>query len=179
MSDTITITGNIATAPELTRMSDGGAITKFRLASGHRRFDKATNSWVDGETNWYSVSIFRTLGEHAFESLHKGERILVTGRLRLREWETAAKKGWTAEIDADAIGHDLLFGTTRFEKAARGSAEPPSTDASWPLTAAGEASWANPAVAIGTPENPDPASADPIAEVEQRQLASVAGETPF
>ena len=149
MSDTITITGNVATVPERKRMADGGAITTFRLASGHRQFDKATSRWVDGETNWYSVSVFRRLGEHAFDSLQKGERVLVTGRLRLREWESGAKKGWTAEINADAIGHDLLFGTTQFRRSSQGA--PQDADA-WsvatPTTPSGDPGWTDPAATI-------------------------------
>jgi len=125
MSDTITITGNIATEPEHKRTPAGVAITTFRVASGQRRYDRTAGAWVDAHTNWYTVSAFRGLADHAFHSLHKGDRVLLTGRLRLREWDTGAKKGLTAEIDVEAIGHDLLFGTTRFEKDA--SSLPPST----------------------------------------------------
>jgi single-strand DNA-binding protein len=116
MSDTITITGNIATEPEHKRTPAGVAITTFRVASGQRRYDRNTGTWVDAHTNWYTVSAFRGLAEHAFRSLRKGDRVLLTGRLRLRAWDTGTKKGLTAEIDVEAIGHDLLFGTTRFEK---------------------------------------------------------------
>lgn len=125
MSDTITITGNIATEPEHKRTPSGVAITTFRVASGQRRYDRNTGTWVDAHTNWYTVSAFRGLAEHAFHSLRKGDRVLLTGRLRLRAWDTGAKKGLTAEIDVEAIGHDLLFGTTRFEKDA--SSLPPSS----------------------------------------------------
>ena len=116
MSDTITVTGNIATEPEHKRTPAGVAITTFRLASGQRRYDRQSGAWIDSGTNWYTVSTFRGLAEHAFSSLHKGDRVILTGRLRLRDWDTGSRKGTTAEIDAEAIGHDLLWGTTHFEK---------------------------------------------------------------
>ena len=116
MSDTITVTGNIATEPEHKRTPAGVAITTFRLASGQRRYDRESGGWIDSGTNWYTVSTFRGLAEHTFSSLQKGDRVILTGRLRLRDWDTGSRKGTTAEIDAEAIGHDLLWGTTHFEK---------------------------------------------------------------
>ncbi|MFE1644966.1 single-stranded DNA-binding protein [Microbacterium sp. P01] len=116
MSDTITVTGNIATDPELKHTPAGIPIVTFRVASSQRRFDKSTSSWVEGSTNWYSVSAFRGLADHAHRSLRKGNRVVLTGRLKIREWDTGAKKGTTAEIEVDAIGHDLLWGTTVFQR---------------------------------------------------------------
>ncbi|WP_345802754.1 single-stranded DNA-binding protein [Microbacterium sp. AZCO] len=121
MTDTITITGNVATEPEHKRTPGGVPITTFRVASGQRRYDRTTNSWVDAGTNWFSVSTFRGLAEHAFHSLRKGDRVILTGKLKLRQWETDTKKGVSADIDADAIGHDLRFGVSRFEKDAAAS----------------------------------------------------------
>lgn len=122
MSDTITIVGNLATEPK--QATPGGIpITSFRLAASQRHFDRATATWVEGNTNWYSVSVFRALGEHALQSLRKGDRIFVRGRLRIRDWTAGEKSGTTAEIDADALGHDLLWGTTVFTRAARGASD--------------------------------------------------------
>lgn len=146
MSDTITITGNIATEPEHKRTPAGVAITTFRVASGQRRYDRNSGSWVDAHTNWYTVSTFRGLADHAFHSLRKGDRVVLTGRLRLREWDTGAKKGISAEIDVEAIGHDLLFGTTRFQRDAASlppSAAPAEPD--WaPTTTSTTQEWAVP-----------------------------------
>lgn len=115
MSDTITITGNIATEPER-RGSGGTPIASFRLASTQRRIDNESGKWVDSHTNWYTVSAFRQLAVHALQSLHKGQRVIVTGRLKVRTWENASGKGTSVDIDAEAIGHDLLWGTTEFRK---------------------------------------------------------------
>jgi single-strand DNA-binding protein len=173
MTDTITVTGNIATPPEYRRTPSGVAITTFRVASGQRRYDNATSSWTDSGTNWYTVSTYRRLAEHAMASLHKGERVILTGRLRLREWETGAKKGIAVEIDADSIGHDLLFGTSRFAKdAAAAAGASPEADASWGDSAS-SSSWAVPGA--GEPEQVL------VGAETQSEAAGVNGdgETPF
>lgn len=136
MTDTITVTGNVATIPELKHTPTGVPFTTFRVASAQRRFDRASGAWVEAGTNWYTVSAFRGLAEHTHQSLHKGDRVLLTGRLRLRAWDTGVKQGTSAEIDAEAIGHDLLWGTTRFEKVSRADSFPPPSngDDSFPAT---------------------------------------------
>ena len=111
MSDTITIVGTIGTDPER-KTPNGLPITTFRVASPQRRFDRATGAWIDTGTNWYTVSAYRGLAEHAFESLRKKDRVILTGRLKVRNWDTGESKGTAVEVDVDAIGHDLLFGTT-------------------------------------------------------------------
>lgn len=116
MSDTITVVGNVATAPRRTVTQNGVSITNFRVASAQRRFDRARGEWTDGQTNWYSISAFRMLADNAHASLSKGDRVVVTGRLRLREWDANGQRGMTAEIDADALGADLLWGTTVFTR---------------------------------------------------------------
>jgi single-strand DNA-binding protein len=116
MSDMTTLTGIVATDPYHRITSDGLAITSFRLASGNRRFDKEKNAWVDGETNWYTVKAFRHLAFNTARSLRKGEHILVTGRLRVRNWEKDDRKGTAMDVEADAIGHDLLWCTTIFAR---------------------------------------------------------------
>ncbi|WP_194398235.1 single-stranded DNA-binding protein [Microbacterium atlanticum] len=121
MGDMITVTGNVGTAPELKHTPAGVPITTFRLARGLRRFDREAGAWSDAGTSWYTVSVFRDLADHAFASLKKGDRVIVSGRLRVRDWEAGSSKGTAVEIDADAIGHDLRWGTTTFVKDARGN----------------------------------------------------------
>ncbi|GAA3770136.1 hypothetical protein GCM10022240_23050 [Microbacterium kribbense] len=117
MSDMITITGNIAADPERRHIGSGVAVTTFRVGSSQRHFDRDKGQWVQTATNWYSVSAFRRLGDHAFASLHKGERVIVTGKLKVRQWESGDKHGTAIEIDADGIGHDLLWATTQYQRA--------------------------------------------------------------
>ena len=116
MTDHISITGVIATQPRSIVTSEGLAICSFRVASPQRHFSKSDNQWVEGETNWFTVSAFRQLAEHATSSLHKGERIVVRGRLKLRQWEREEKTGVSVEIEADALGHDLRWGSSSFTR---------------------------------------------------------------
>ncbi len=116
MSDTITLTGLVATNPRHIVTSEGLTITSFRLASNQRRFDRGQNAWIDGDTNWYTVTAFRQLGTHVATSLEKGQRVLVTGRVRIRDWESGEKAGTTIEIDGEAIGHDLTWGRATFTR---------------------------------------------------------------
>lgn len=114
MTDTIYVTGLVATTPRHLTTSDGLAITSFRLASSLRRFDRASNRWVDGDTNWYTVSTFRSLAQNTAQSVSKGDRVIVQGRLRIRDWENTDRSGTTVEIEADSLGHDLTFGTASY-----------------------------------------------------------------
>lgn len=117
MTDYISVTGLVATEPRSIVTSEGLAICSFRCASPQRHFSKGENQWIDGETNWYTVSMFRQLAEHATVSLRKGERVVVRGRLKLRQWERDEKTGLSAEIEAESLGHDLRWGTSAFARA--------------------------------------------------------------
>lgn len=119
MSDTLTIVGKVATDPTQSRTAGGIPVTNFRLASTHRRFDNVTQTWVDAGTNWYSVAAFRQLGEHARASLRTGDSVIVTGRLKIRNWESGEKHGTSVDIDAEAIGHDLRWGITTYLRSSR------------------------------------------------------------
>lgn len=161
MSDTITVTGNIATAPSQITTASGAVITRFRIASAQRRRDAATGEWIDGHVNWYTVCAYRHLGANAFASFRKGERVIVTGRLRIRKWESEDRHGTEAEIDADALGHDLMFGTTAFARVAR-SAGDTATAGGGEASEDGDA-WA-----------PSERSAEAVAETEaSREAESV------
>ncbi|MFS0893635.1 single-stranded DNA-binding protein [Microbacterium sp. 179-I 3D3 NHS] len=114
MIDTVTIVGRVATDPTQGQTGGGVPVTNFRMASTHRRFDNTTQTWTDSGTNWFSVAAFRQLGEHAKASLRTGDSIIVTGRLRIRTWESNGRQGTSVDIEADAIGHDLRWGTTAY-----------------------------------------------------------------
>jgi len=116
MTDTITLTGTVATDPRRVTTSTGLDITTFRLASTHRRYDEDTNTWVDGDTNWYTITTFRQLAANTHTSVQKGDRVIITGALRIREWENGDKHGTTVDIDATTVGHDLTFGTSTWTR---------------------------------------------------------------
>lgn len=146
MKDRITVVGNVANVPENRTIPSGVPVVNFRLATNQGHFDAQTGKWVEREPNWYTVSAYRGLAEHALESLHRGERVIVTGTLRLRKWESGEKKGTEAEIDAEALGHDLRWGTTQFRRdtssrAGAGDTEP-SAAGEGDDTAPGRSQWA-------------------------------------
>jgi single-strand DNA-binding protein len=116
MTDTISLTGLVATTPKHIVTGTGLTVTSFRFASTQRRYDRAEQKWVDGDTNWYTVATFRQLATNVNASVQKGQRVIVTGRLRVRDWATDDKHGTNVEIDADAVGHDLSWGTTTFTR---------------------------------------------------------------
>ena len=122
MPDTITVGGVIATEPKHVVTTDGLKITSFRLASQQRRFDRAQSKWIDAETNWFTVTAFRQLAENAQASLNKGDRVLVRGRLRMRDWTSGERTGITIEIEADGIGHDLAWGRSEYRRVLRTAA---------------------------------------------------------
>jgi len=116
MAQTITITGLVATTPRHLVTADGLPITSFRLACGYRRFDRASMKWVDGETNWYTISSFKQLAINTAGSINKGDRIVVTGDLLIREWDNGERTGTSVEVEATSIGHDLAWGTSTFDR---------------------------------------------------------------
>lgn len=108
MNDVVTLRGHLGTAPERRATSKGTLLTSFRLATQSRRFDRDSGRWIDAGTNWYTVTAWRQLGERAFEALAKGDRVIVVGNLRIRDYERSdGTTGRSVEIDADAIGPDL------------------------------------------------------------------------
>jgi Single-stranded DNA-binding protein len=158
MSDTITLTGLVATPPKHIVTSEGLQITSFRLASTQRRFDRTEQKWVDADTNWYTVTAFRALAANAIGSILKGQRVIVQGRLRIREWQNDDRAGTTIEVDADALGHDLMFGTSQFTRTPTATATTPDT--------AETAASAEPIPE--SPEAPEPA-VDELAEARAKR----------
>lgn len=116
MSDQITISGLVATTPRSVVTQDGLPITSFRLASAQRRFDREQNRWIDSDTNWFTVTSFRQLASNVSASVSKGERVFVTGRLRVRDWDNGERSGTSVEVEAEHLGHDLAWGTSSFTR---------------------------------------------------------------
>jgi single-strand DNA-binding protein len=116
MSEQISVTGLIATTPRHLVTQEGLPITSFRLASAQRRFDKNQNKWIDADTNWFTVSVFRQLAINAAQSLSKGDRVVLHGRLRVRDWDNGERSGTTVEIEADSLGQDLNWGVSQFTR---------------------------------------------------------------
>ena len=121
MTDTIAVTGIVATPPLVISKTNDLTVVTFRLASTQRRFDRGRDRWIDSGTNWYSVTAFRQLAVNVDSSVVKGDKVVVTGRLRVRDWQNGEKKGTNVDIEATSIGHDLAWGTTTFVRAVSGA----------------------------------------------------------
>ena len=114
----ITIIGNLVDDPELRWTPAGAPVAKFRIASTPRTFDKQTNEWKDGDSLFLSCSVWRQAAEHVAESLQKGMRVIVQGRLKQRSYEDReGVKRTVYELDVDEIGPSLKNATARVTKA--------------------------------------------------------------
>ena len=123
MSETYCVVGLVATTPRHLVTQDGLPITSFRLASNLKKFDRVKNRWVDAETNWFTVTSFRQLAINTATSVSKGDRVLVSGRLRVRDWDNGERAGTSVEIEAESIGHDLNWGTSNFVRTVKAREE--------------------------------------------------------
>ena len=128
MTELVTISGLVATTPRHLITQDGLPITSFRLASSHRRFDREQNKWIDGETNWFTITGFRQLAINLSTSVQKGERVIVSGRLKIRDWDNGERAGTSVEVEAEHVGHDLFWGTSVFTRTVLVAESQPETD---------------------------------------------------
>jgi single-strand DNA-binding protein len=116
----ITVVGNLTDDPELRFTSSGAAVANFTVASTPRFFDKQTNDWKDGDALFLRCSIWRQAAENVAESLHKGTRVIVQGRLKQRSYETReGEKRTVYELDVDEVGPALRYATTKVSKVSR------------------------------------------------------------
>jgi len=116
MTEQITASGLVATTPRHLVTQDGLAITSFRLACSSRKYDTALKKWVDGNTNWYTVTTYKGLAIQVAGSINKGERIFVSGNLVVRDWDNGERAGTSVEIEAELVGHDLNWGNSTFTR---------------------------------------------------------------
>ena len=121
--DTIlTVVGNLTADPELRFTPSGAAVANFTVASTPRMFDRQTNEWKDGEALFLRCSIWRQAAENVAESLTRGARVVVTGRLKQRSFETKeGEKRTVVELEVDEIGPSLRYATAKVNKVSRGS----------------------------------------------------------
>jgi single-strand DNA-binding protein len=105
----VTMLGNLVGDPTRKAVADGLKVTKFRIAASGRRFDRARNDWVPTDTVFITVNCWRQLGEHVFASLHKGDTVLVHGRLTFREYDDqhGGPRRQSYEVEAWSVAPDL------------------------------------------------------------------------
>jgi single-strand DNA-binding protein len=120
----ITVVGNLTADPELRFTPSGAAVANFTVASTPRTFDRQTNEWKDGESMFLNCSVWRQAAENAAESLQRGMRVVVSGRLKARSFETReGEKRTVFEIDVDEVGPSLKYATAKVTKTTRSGAQ--------------------------------------------------------
>jgi single-strand DNA-binding protein len=149
----ITIVGNLVDDPELRFTPSGAAVAKFRIASTPRYLDKTTNEWKDGDSLFLSCNVWRQAAENVAESLQRGMRVIVQGRLKQRSYETKeGEKRTVFEVEVDEVGPSLRNATAKVAKTGRGNgpsqASTASTEDPW---ASASGSWGAPAGAMDEP----------------------------
>jgi single-strand DNA-binding protein len=117
----ITIIGNITADPELRFTPSGAAVANFTVASTPRQFDRTSNEWKDGDTLFMRCSVWRDAAENVAESLQRGTRVLVSGRLKQRSYEKDGAKHTVVEMEVDEVGPSLKYATAKVNKTQRGS----------------------------------------------------------
>ena len=120
---TITVVGNLTADPELRFTPSGAAVANFTVASTPRIYDRQSSEWKDGEALFLRCNIWREAAENVAESLTRGSRVIVTGRLKQRSFETReGEKRTVFEVEVDEIGPSLRYATAKVNKASRGGA---------------------------------------------------------
>jgi len=118
----ITVVGNLTDDPELRFTANGAAVANFTVASTPRFFDKQSNEWKDGDALFLRCSIWRQAAENVAESLQRGARVVVQGRLKQRSYETReGEKRTVYELDVEEVGPSLKYATAKVTKVSRGS----------------------------------------------------------
>src|SRR5215510_8422037 len=119
---TITVIGNLTDDPELRFTPSGAAVAKFRVASTPRIMDRQTNEWKDGEPLFLSCTVWRQAAENVAESLQRGARVIVSGRLRQRSYETKeGEKRTVMELEVDEVGPSLRYASAKVQQMSRSS----------------------------------------------------------
>jgi single-strand DNA-binding protein len=120
----ITVVGNLVADPELRFTSTGQPVATFRIASTPRVMDRQTNEWKDGDSLFLSCNVWRQAAENVAESLQRGMRVIVTGRLKQRNYETReGEKRTVYEVEVDDVGPSLRNASAKVNRASRGSGE--------------------------------------------------------
>ena len=113
---TVTVVGTVCSDIRYGQSTDNNPIARFQIRNTPRRFDKRTGTWSDGDPNYFSAVCWRTLADHVASSMGVGDPVVATGRLRISRWRRGEENVVTAELDVQAIGHDLRWGTTVYRK---------------------------------------------------------------
>ena len=144
---TLNITGNLVDDPELRFTPSGSAVANFKIAATPRTFDRQTNAWKDGEALFLRCSVWREMAENVAESLTKGMRVIIEGRLKSRSYETKeGEKRTVIELEVDEIGPSLKYPNAKVNRTQRnnsGGFNQPAQPSGFGPSTAQQDPWAN------------------------------------
>jgi single-strand DNA-binding protein len=181
----ITVIGNLTADPETRFTPSGAQVTNFTVASTPRSFDKNANEWKDGDTLFLACSVWRDQAEHVAESLHRGTRVIVQGRLKQRSYETSSgEKRTVFELDVEEVGPSLRSASAEVRKGQRSGApavtgqvqNPPA--GGWGNTSEPDP-WARPAAPAAPPRGPAGGWEGQGSSAPQRGAEQSYDEPPF
>lgn len=131
---TLTVTGFVGSSVRFSVGKEGGVpYASFRLGSTQRIYDRVAQTFRDAPTQWYTVKVWRHVATNVVQSLRKGEPVIVSGRLRTEEWVGPEGPRTSVVIEATALGHDLTFGTAKFERTLAPAGRGAASDADGPV----------------------------------------------
>ncbi|MBO3750962.1 single-stranded DNA-binding protein [Streptosporangiaceae bacterium NEAU-GS5] len=120
----VTLSGNVAAEPRQFQFRDGSRATSLRLAVNRRSYDRETQTWQDEQVTFYTVRCYRALADHVAQSVRRGHPIIVSGKLRIKQFERDSEQRFWVEVEAMSVGHDLKWGISSFDRPARGASAP-------------------------------------------------------
>ena len=152
----ITVVGNVTQEPELKFLQSGAAVCNLNVASTPRYFDRNSNEWKDGVTNWFAVEVFGKPAENVADSIHKGMQVIVQGRLDTQEWEAEGQKRRRQVVKADTVGVSLTFQSAQVTKSRPQEAQRPQGDfgGGWQQEAPQQPQWQSPQQPPQQPQQP-------------------------
>lgn len=113
---TVTVVGMVCSEIRYSRSADETPVARFQIRTTPRRYDKRTSTWTEGEPSFYSAACYRALADHVASSMGVGDPVVATGRLRISHWRRGEENMVSAEIEVQAIGHDLRCGTSVYRR---------------------------------------------------------------
>lgn len=169
---TVTVVGTVCSEIRYGQSTDNKPIARFQIRNTPRRYDKRTGTWTDGDPSYFSAVCWRTLADHVASCMGVGDPVVATGRLRISRWRRGEENVVTAELDVQAIGHDLRWGTTVYRK----STLPGGTRIPGPVQRRREEAAAAPAASadVGAAAELEPAGAGAAAAAEAGAGSAIA-----
>lgn len=137
--NTLTLVGNLTADPELRYITSGAAVVNFTVAHTPRVYNKASNEWTDGEALFLRCTLWRDAAENVANTLHRGDRVIVTGKVKQRSYEKDGDKRTSYELEVEEVGPSLRYATAAVTKVGKGGAPKAAPSQGWSADAIADA----------------------------------------